>query len=134
MSLESAIVALLTADVTISAAVSARIYPDWAPAGAVLPMIVYNRQTTTRVQAAEGSIGMVLATIEISCWAKTYMAVLSLASAIRLCLDKYAGISGGVTISCVRLDGESDTPLVEPGNEQMNEYGINLDFSVWYRE
>jgi hypothetical protein len=132
--INTAVVALLRADTTVYGLVATRIYPSYAPHNYTPPVIVYTRLSASRVRSADGSTGMVATNIQLSCWAATKAESETLSSAVQSCLDDYSGTSDGIVIDVISMDNELDAPIVEPDNEEHNEFGKILEFTIWYRE
>jgi Protein of unknown function (DUF3168) len=92
MSLESEILALLSADATLANLVGTRIYPALAPQGAPLPYVVYSR-TAGRNLGTLGARGAHdLIQVEFDCVAEETrpMDAVSVALALRKVLDSYS--------------------------------------------
>jgi len=132
--ISTAIVAMLRADTSVAALVGTRIYPSYAPQNYTLPVIVYTRLSASRVRSADGSAGMVAMNMQLSCWAATKAGAETLSAAVQSCLDDYSGTSDGVVIDVISMDNELDAPIVEPDNEEHNEFGKILEFTIWYEE
>lgn len=138
MSIEIALVSLLTNDADVNAKVGSRIFPIFVPAGQTLPAITYQEISGVRDSVMKGSTGLVSARYQINCWTKKHRAARELADLVRIALspedDDYPKTVEGVIIDAVMLLNENDVPSVYGDNEEMSGNGKMLDFSVWFKE
>jgi hypothetical protein len=125
-----AIYAILAADSGVAAIVGTRIYPNFAPAGAALPNVVYEQVTATRTKALVGHQGLTRQRFTVRAIATTYTAAESLADAVRLALCDYVGTAGGIVVKGIFLDGERDVPDSSPEIDAGRMYGKEMDFFV----
>jgi hypothetical protein len=111
------------------AAITTRVYPNFIPQGATLPLIVYQKVTGTRDHALAGPTGKAHPRFQIEAWGETYTEAKGLANAIRGALDGTRTTSGSVTIGSTVLQSERDFyEAAVPAHR------IVLDFSIWHTE
>ena len=135
MSLEAAIVAKLKGDAGVKALVASRIYPNVAPKGARGgAYLVYQRISTPRVRSMDGPSGLASPRLQLTCYGPTYAKAMALAEAVRLALDGYAGVTGGVTVQGVTVLDEGDIPDLAVESESIRAYGRRLDVQIWHEE
>ena len=138
MSVETALVYLLSNDADVNAQVGSRIFPVFVPEGQSLPAITYQEISGVRDSHMKGASGLVQARFQINCWTKTYRAARELADLVRVALapesDTYPDTIEGTSIQAIMLLNENDMPSVHAENEELSGHGKLLDFSVWFKE
>jgi hypothetical protein len=100
LTIEGALVALLTADAGVAAIVAARIYPFNAPATMPTPKLTHWRWGTDRDAdvggfSNDGPSGFAVAKVFVDCWADDALTVKNLAAAVRRAVNGYAGNAAG---------------------------------------
>lgn len=117
--IESELYSALTADTTISAVTSSRIYPIVMPQDVTLPAITYERISGQPVNGLAGYLGMDNARIMINIWATRYDTAKELAEDVHDCLNKIRTFRA---ILVNHMDGfDVDTGL----------YIVSQDYSCW---
>lgn len=106
--IEAAPVALLTADTAIDALIDGRIHPSKLVQSEPFPAITYLRVSTPRIRSHSGPSGLAHARVQINCWAETWTGARDLADLVRMRLDGWKGVAGGVRIGGIQLDSERD--------------------------
>src|SRR5690606_1307712 len=96
----------------VSALVGTRIFPvggrpDKGPQAA-LPAITYQRVSNWRLTSHEGSLGAAMPLVQLSCWAKTWSEVRTVAAAVRRALDGWIDYSSDPPIHGVTIEGDLD--------------------------
>jgi len=138
MSIEKALVSLLSSDADVNAKVGSRIFPVFVPKGQTLPAITYQEISGVRDSHMKGASGLVNARYQINCWTKTYRATRELADLVRMALapenDTYPDTIEGVSIQAIMLLNENDVPSIHSDNEELSGHGKMLDFSIWFKE
>ena len=94
--------ALLTGASAVTTLVSARIYPNEAPADADLPLIVYGVRL---LEAVDGSAPVAPASVDVHCYAATDDAAQSLAVAADGAIESRGGVYSGTIVQA--LTGEA---------------------------
>ncbi len=114
MSMESDLVALI-------AALCPRVYPDVAPAGAVLPYVTYQHIGGQPLRYVNGqAVGLRHSQIQVNTWAATRAESLSLCRAIEDAISSATVFSGKPDSEPIGdVDGDSDRR------------GCMQDFSIW---
>lgn len=104
------------------------IFPMRAPAGAVLPFVVYHKLSGRSVHSKDGDMGLAYPHFQFTCWAKEYQDTKAVLTAIRNALNGYTGPTlQGVAVAQIITENEQD--LNDPATL---EYGASLDAIVWH--
>jgi len=134
--IEQAIYAILTGDATVSATLGTRIYPNAARENSTRPYATFARIGTEHVESFEGSSGFASALIQIDLWGDSYLALKTLAENIRLAMQGYKGIAGGVDVQAILSGTEEDDWIsqtsVTGGEEVLHR--LTMDFTAWFAE
>jgi len=80
----------------ISAIVGSRIYPNVIPQDVSLPAIAYQVISRPGLMAHDGPPGIAWPRFQITAQADNYNQVVSLTNAVRVALDGFSGLMGGV--------------------------------------
>jgi hypothetical protein len=134
-SLEVELRAFMLADAAIAARVGERIYPAPAPQNATMPFITFQRISATREYTLAGPAGLAGALMQIDCWADApeydgnYAVTKDIATAVRLCLEGYAGLLTSIYVQEITVDNERD--IFEPQDKTRR---ASFDFRIWYDE
>lgn len=112
MSVESVIYTALTANTSLAAIVSTRVYPVVAPRAAAMPLITYERAGTDEIPIMSGVDGSLTVRLSIDCWGTTYSGARAVADAVTNVLNGYASTATSPVVVMVRREGERD--VVEP--------------------
>jgi len=75
---------------------------------AALPAITYQRVSNRWLTSHEGSLGASQPLVQLSCWAKTWSEVRSVAAAVRRALDGWVDYSTDPPIHGVTIEGDLD--------------------------
>lgn len=105
---------------TLKDLVGERCYPLTMPQSPTYPAIVYARQASTPQYRLEGGASLTQVRMEVSCFARTYDEVKSLADDARLAMEG-AGFKGTLIF---------DMDVYEP---DVKLYQVMMDFYVWER-
>lgn len=103
------------------------IYPVRLPQNPVYPCYTFQVITEPRTHTMEGRAAP-NPLVQIDCWAKTYIQVHSLASAVERELDGYVGRLGGMlkVTGCLQKERQD---FYEP---DVDDYRVSLDYSIWH--
>ena len=134
MSIEKAIVALITGDDDISAIIGTDLWPVYLPQGAGLPAIVYKQIGETDDLTLEGAAGLPDGRFQFTIFAATHASCRDLTAALKLLLSDYSGVSADVTIEHVRILNKGDLPALNAEAEQLNRFVKFLDVQFSYIE
>jgi len=102
----------LLASPEVQALVGTRIFPvggrpDKGPE-VVLPAITYQRVSNRRLTSHEGSLGVLMPLVQLSCWAKTWSEARAVAAAVRRALDGWIDYSTDPPIHGVTVESDLD--------------------------
>lgn len=115
----------LVLDATVAASVGTRVYPGRLPQGATMPAITYNRISTVR-DASHSGAGLAWARFQLDCWAETYGAADTLATAvIALFHAKRGRMAGQATL----VDND-----VDDKDPDANLYRRIVDVLIYFEE
>ena len=132
--IEAGLATYLKAQAGVSGIVGTRVFPHRKPRGKVSPFIVFQRDDTERVFSLSGHSGLTEATIQLGCWADTYLAAKQLADAVRLVVDGYQGAMGTFDVRRAHIVAENDTADLRPSNKEMEEFGVFMWVEILYCE
>lgn len=123
MSLEADVKTALSAIVAIGGPAVARVYPNTLPQPYTLPAITYFRVDTVFEYAHNGDNGLIHPRFQISCWASTLLAALSLARTVQTTMDAWlvAGTRHALPVNQYDLT-DPDTGV----------HQVAIDFIIWY--
>lgn len=129
--IDESLVQLLIADAAVASLVGGRIYATQAPQGVALPILVYERQTGTRIGSHMLDAGQLArATYVFSCVGSSLMDTRNLARAVRTALQYKH--TDAIRLAYVEDDDDTqDLPVV---GEQMPMYRTDLTVRVTYSE
>lgn len=149
MSVETALIAYLetcTAVTAIAATICYGVVPPSTPTADKYPAVTVQRVSDATGYTFGGYSGLTFSRLQVTCWARTPLAMLSLRDAVfKLPADLTgaAGLNGfqgswnGLAIGCCLKLDEADmdeSALAEPGLQAARVYGRRLDFRVGYNE
>lgn len=120
--LETKIYSALSADTTIAAQVSARIYPLVMPQNPTLPAITYQRVSGGQVNDLSGYSNLENPHISIFCWATRYDECKELADDVHDAMDSATAFKATLFSDLDGFDPETEL------------YVVSQDFSCWNRE
>jgi hypothetical protein len=131
--MKSGLVALLSAEATITAICSTRVYVQRAPQNAALPHIIITQMSSDENTTLDGASGQLrFLDFDIDCKAKTSVQAESLGNAVRTYLDDYSGTAGSYTIGAVLLNDESDDYEPPQDGSDVGVFVVTLDLQVQY--
>lgn len=113
MSIEADIYSSLTAHAGLSALIGTRLYPVLLPQNPTYPAVTYQRVSTPRAQAINGTVASAGPRFQFAAWASTYSSAVSVAAQVRAALIAMSG--NIVTVYEVLLDGEREVWEDDPG-------------------
>jgi len=134
MSIEAALFGYLSGGSPVGGIVGARIYPMIMPQQlqgdpSALPCIIYQRLSTDRQQKFCGTDGLVRSLFQLTLYADTFAATVTLAEQTRRALIDFGGYMGSVRVRKVFLDDTWGALEPEPGL-----FGAVQRFVVWHDE
>lgn len=125
MSLEGALVTLITSDAGMSALISNRLYPDRLPIDPTLPAIAYQQVTLAETSAHGGDVGYEQIGMQFRIYANTRTAALAIRDALRDTLRDYRGVVDNEKIDRIRITNAISD--FDPGND---DYQVIVDTVV----
>lgn len=115
MSLESALVALITGNAPVAAVLGTRLYPDVIPQDQPMPAGHYRTVSTRPAMAHSGEAGVDFSTVRFSIFAPLRADAISLRELIKPVVSGYKGTSGGETLDAVFYREGMNTFDIESG-------------------
>jgi hypothetical protein len=123
MSWQADVVAAILDDETLVDLIDDRIYADIAPGEAVAPFIVYQQISEEGETMFDGSRDVIFPLVQFSCWAKTKLAAINLAVALRNAVEGF-NLPGDSLASLGFSNQESDR------DEQTKLFCERIDYRV----
>jgi len=131
--MKSGLVSLLSAESTITAICSTRIYVQKAPQTAAFPHVIITQMSSDENKSLDGDSGQLrFLNFDIDCKAKTSVGAETLANAVRTFIDDYTGAAGSYTIGGVILNDESDDYEPPQDASDVGVFVITLDVDIHY--
>ena len=131
--MKAGLVALLSAEATITAICSTRVYVQKAPQNAAFPHVIITQMGSEENQALDGGGGdLRFLTFDIDCKAKTSVQSAALGDAVRVFLDDYSGTAGSKTIRAVILNDESDDYEPPEDGSDVGVFTVTLDVDIQF--
>lgn len=117
----------LSAQASITALVSTRIYPVKLPQGVTFPCLSYQLISEPRDYTLD-KVSVPNATVQFDCWGKTYLEANQLGDALVNVLDAYTGVVGSLTfLGCIQ---RARRDIYE---NETNEFRASIDYSFMYK-
>ena len=127
---EEALTAYLMATPAVTALIGDRWFPMLIPQDAIRPAAAFQRiPGTQRVMAHDGPVGFASCTIQITAQAERYADAKALLRAIRLAVDGYRGLMGGLQVHRAAVSGDGDGWA-----EQLSMPTLRMDIDVSWEE
>ena len=108
----------LSESTVVTDIVSSRIYPGELPQKGIVPAIAYTVPDITPIRSLGGESGLDYATVEITCWAKSYLSAHLLAAAVRAAFAETG-------------TGNVADDLQDTRDEETRNYGVIMSVRVW---
>lgn len=132
MSVEGAIVTLLTTDGTLSALVGSRVYPLMAPGDAALPLLVYQEASEVPVRALARRLALTAWRVRFDAYAESYASAKAVKAALLNVLEGYSGTASGVVVQGVFRDDSNDAHDPPAHADERGYFSAGIDLAVWY--
>lgn len=137
MTLEEGLVSFLISQTGVTSLVAqenrVRIFPLFIPQRTRLvdqmPCVVYQINGEERQKVYCGTESLVMATVQLDCYALTLQLARSVSNAIRSVLKDYRGLMGDVVVRDVTLTGGLALPDMEPGLMRVVD-----TYTIWFEE
>lgn len=131
--MKSGLVSLLSAEGTITAICSTRVYVNRAPQNATFPHIIITQMSSEENTTLDGASGQLrFLDFDIDCKAKSSVTAESLANAVRTYIDDYSGTAGSYTIGAVLMNDESDDYEPPQDGSDVGVFVVTLDLTIQY--
>lgn len=136
MSMETAMVAKLLADATVSGYVGTRVYAHIAPQTATYPLLIFKRTGDEPLQASASreSKKTVKTTVTIDCFATDYYVAKALAVGVRTELDSWRDQTEGTAVDSFRWLSQTEDCGVESEGSSVLLYQVSQVYEAWIVE
>ncbi len=118
-------------DATLRRVVSDRIFPDFAPASAVVPYVVRTRISNPPHDSLSGEAAIGSPTYQFTVVAGSSRERGAVADALRACLSRYSGPMGTEDVEVSSPEEADDVEAANDGSERRL-FVRRLDFEVWH--
>ena len=134
--IEKGLYSLLAGTAGVTAIVSTRIYPNYAPQNAGTRYIVYRRVTSERVRHLRGSGGKRRAMIQVECYGATALEAKALWEAVEAAIgnDGFTGTWDGQAVAVAFWEDDSDDFVPPQASSDRGKHVVSADLVVWYEE
>ena len=130
MSVGAAIYDRLSNYAGLSSLVSTRIYPVLAPQGAILPYVIYERISGTRIRALASDTDLASPRYQFTSFSDDYDEAYSVSEQVRAALQRYTGTVGSPGVDIVDCTIETETDLYDTLTQLHQHF---FDFMIWHR-
>lgn len=131
--MKSGLVSLLSAESTITAICSTRIYVNRAPQKAAFPHVIITQMGSEENTSLDGASGQLrFLDFDIDCKAKSSVSAEALANAVRVYIDDYSGTAGTFTIGAVIMNDESDDYEPPEDGSDVGVFVVTLDLTIQF--
>lgn len=128
MSVQTALVAIKTANSTLNTLVSTRFHPDKMPQKVVFPAVCFQVISRPNTNAFGPAIANYRPRVQMDGYTTTSALRTALRTALVNAFYGYSGTIGGETIKSILIDNERET--VEMFDTETEAYRISIDFRV----
>lgn len=132
-SIDESLVTILKSSIPVTVLAGQRIYPMRALQTAAKPHVVYQRISSVREHSHDGPSGLARPRFQFRCVASSFSQARQLADAVRVALNGYKGLVGGVRIDGIIFQNEIDTDDVALDAEAST-FSVLQDYFVWHGE
>ena len=130
MDIGEALYGYLSTYAGLTALISTRLYPDILPQTPTYPAVTMQLISRVRDHLFHADSTMAKSRYQFSCFGLTRTSAKVVSKQIRLALQNYSGMMGGlVSVSAVEIDGEIDNYETD-----VKVYSTMLDFLIWHEE
>lgn len=129
MAIKDALFTQLSGYAGLSALVGSRIYPMKLPQNPTLPAVSYFTVFTEREYGHGGAMGQATPLIQIDAWADDYDEAKSVATQVRLAMNRFIGTVASVVVHASTCVSERDLYEDDTGNHH-----VALEFEVVHQE
>lgn len=131
MTVEQGLVAELLAASGVTDIVGTKVHPGKIPQGLDSPAVVYNRVSSPRELALDGTAASVAVRLRLDCWHTSQSGAWSLAAAVRAALNS-VGVGGNVTLGAEPVHAvylENESTLGDFDGDELD-YRVTQDWIV----
>ncbi len=128
MSIQTALVAIKTANPTLNTLVGTRFSPDVMPQGVTLPAVTFQVISRPNSNSMGPNIVNYRPRVQMDGYASSSALRTTLRSAMVGAFYGYSGVIGGETIKSILIDNE--TEMVEQLDTQTQAYRISIDWII----
>lgn len=107
-----------------------RIYPIIAPQNTAYPLIVFRRSNSQAPAALSGTVDRPIVTLEVRVYARSYVAALDGAEAVRKALNGYRGTVNGCTVQRCTYLSENDGAEVPQDAQMLPDYTVTQAYEL----
>ncbi len=132
--LESALVAAIEGEATITALIGSRLFPVHVPESATLPALTYQVSGREPDHVLDGAAGLAHATWRFTALSRSYSDVIALAELLRLLFQGFAGLMGATTVLGTLAENESDSLQWATDGTDQQKFERAADFTFLVRE
>jgi hypothetical protein len=134
--LESALVAALLADATLSGLLGTNVFPGHVPESVPpdQPAVWYRVRTRPNVHDLDGPAGTALAGLRFGAVSRSYSDVVVIADLVRLIFDGFAGSLGSVDLGVALAQSETDGLYRPDDGSDLVKFERAVDFQFIHRE
>jgi Protein of unknown function (DUF3168) len=119
------------ADGTLRGLVGERIYPEFAPASAVVPYVLRSRISNPPHDTMTGEAAIASPTFQFTVVAGSSRERSAVGEALRACLSRYSGPMGTEDVDVMSPDESDDVETAVDGSERRL-FVRRMDFEVWH--
>lgn len=128
MSIQTALVAIKTANSTLNTLIGSRFHPDALPQGITLPAVRFQVISRPNMKAMNPTIVNYHARVQMDGYEASSSLRTTLRNALKGCFFGYSGAIGGETVKSILLEDERED--IEMLDTQTQAYRVSLDFIV----
>ena len=118
-------------DATLRKLVGERVYPDFAPASAVVPYVLRSRISNPPHDHLEGEAAIGSPTFQFTVVASSNRERNEVGAALRACLSRYSGPMGTEDVEIGSPEEADDVETASDGSERRL-FVRRMDFEVWH--
>jgi hypothetical protein len=134
VSAKAAIFAALSSSSRLSAIVGSRIYPGLAPQHATLPFVTFQRTDREGVRHLLGPSALARHDFIVAAYAASSVQADEISEAIRLDLDGWSGVAGGVSVDHFTFGRVTDDVDEDDDGGESPVFRIPIELDAWIVE
>lgn len=140
--IEEAVYYKMVNDADLAELVGTRVYPLYVPQDAAMPAIAYQKISSQKYQAHDGSSHLARSRFQLTVEADDYATAKETATAVKACWDSFAGYVGttasGLTIQGTSIENEMDGEDVGASGQMATPLVVTpivrIDVVMWHEE